>query len=262
MAPEQHAWESDLKPAPEESGSTLTPPGPPGPNRTGGTHLHPAGSAWEPVLAVSPRAEAVGSRSSVKSPLSPTLRQESGISLLTQVLIKPEPEEPEVTEAEGCVSSPTQEPPGSREDEDEPSVWRCGRCGEAFQRSGALQLHLQQPRKTYGCGWCCKSFAQSADLRRHLRTHTGERPHRCTFCAKSFSQRGNLRRHLRIHTGERPYSCPFCGRTFSDGDTMKKHKRTHSGEKPGRCSQGARTFPTGSGLQLHLRKDACCGANR
>ncbi|XP_003965088.2 zinc finger protein 397-like [Takifugu rubripes] len=269
VAPEQHSTESDLKPPPEESEPTLTPPRIPVTNSSGVTHGPSPGSAWEPVLKVSPQAGADGPRSSVRSPLSLTLRQESGISVLTQVLIKPEPEEPEVTEPEGCMDSPTQEPPRTRsvvvrarsQDSQEGGGGGgvCWRCGEAFPRAGALQLHLQ--RKTYACDWCCKSFAQSADLRRHLRTHTGERPHRCTFCTKSFSQRGNLRRHLRIHTGERPYSCPLCGRTFSDGDTMKKHKRTHSGEKPAHCSQCSRTFPTGSSLQLHLRKDGCCGAN-
>lgn len=269
VAPEQQSFGSDLKPPCKDSDSTPTSPRLPG---SGVTGSQCPGSAWEPVLKVDPQTEAVGPRSSVRSPLSPALREETGISGLTQVLIKAEPEEPEVTEPEGCTDSPPKDPLGNRpavvqarscerKDDITASMYRCPRCGEAFQRAGALQLHLEQQRKTYACEWCCKSFAQSADLRRHLRTHTGERPHRCTYCTKSFSQRGNLRRHLRIHTGERPYSCSFCGRTFSDGDTMKKHKRTHAGEKPVRCAQCARTFPTGSSLQLHLRKDVCCGAD-
>lgn len=225
------APESDLKPPPEESEPTLTPPRLPVTNGTGVTRDPAPGSAWEPVLKVSPQAGADGSRSCAGSPLS----RESGISVLTQVLIKAEPEEPEVTEPEGCMDSgATEEPPRTGWEAVGGGVSHCWRCGEAFQRAEALRLHLEQQRKSYGCEWCCKSFGQSADLRRHLRTHTGERPHRCTFCSKSFSQRGNLRRHLRIHTGERPYSCPLCTRTFSDGDTMKKHKRTHAGERPAR----------------------------
>lgn len=240
VAPEQHSFESDLKPPPEESEPTLTPP------RLPVTHGPSPGSAGDGELVPKVGPQAPGS--SVRSPSSLTLRQESGI--LTQVLIKPEPEEPEVTEPEGCVDSPTPEPPRTG------SVVVSAR---AFPRAGALQLHLQQQRRAHACPWCCRSFGQSADLRRHLRTHTGERPHRCPVCTRSFSQRGNLRRHLRIHTGERPYSCPVCGRTFSDGDTMKKHKRTHAGEGPAHCSRCTRTFPSGSSLQLHLRKDGCCG---
>lgn len=233
---------SSLVAPPEESDSSLTPPRPPVSNRTGATRGPSPGWAREPVPKAEPQTEAAASRCSVRSPLGPALRQEPRDSVLTQVLIKPEPEEPQVTHPEGFTDSSSQDPLGSRpvvvaarsgdrEDDVSESVWRCPRCGEAFQRAGALQLHLQQQRKSYACDRCCKSFAQAADLRRHLRTHTGERPHRCTFCSKSFSQRGNLRRHLRIHTGERPYSCPSCSRTFSDGDTLKKHQRTHAGQK-------------------------------
>lgn len=242
---------SSLVAPPEESESSRTPPTPSGTNRTGATRGPSAGSVQEPVLKEEDQTEAIASRSSARSPPGPALEPETRVSVLTQVPIKPEPDEPQVTEPEGCTDSPTQDAlrtcsvvvrarSGDSSDDITEKAWPCPRCGEAFQRAAALQLHLQ--RKTYACGWCCKSFAQSADLRRHLRTHTGERPHRCSFCSKSFSQRGNLRRHLRIHTGERPYSCPSCSRSFSDGDTLKKHKRTHASER-------TRTLVSGSSLQ-------------
>lgn len=254
---------------------------------------------WEPVLKPEPQQEVVNRSSPVPShsSLNPPCIPAPVIHVdepQVPAVIKTEPEDFKVTEAEGradAVTAPAHAEESSfRSTEAERTVvvrtqvssqeqltvpaddvtaagfppelvHRCPRCGEAFSQASSLRLHLEQKRKTYACEWCCKSFAQSADLRRHLRTHTGERPHRCTFCSKSFSQRGNLRRHLRIHTGERPYSCPYCCRTFSDGDTMKKHKRTHSGEKPYRCIQCSKTFTTSSGLQIHLKKDMCFVAN-
>ncbi|GLD68349.1 zinc finger protein 500-like protein [Lates japonicus] len=334
-APEQQSRDPELRPRSDEPDSILKQPRPPPANSAKQTHeplvsvqllsvrnetppgpvLLPGdetpAEAWEPVLKPDPQQEVMSRASPVPAHSSlnpasapghkihvevPTLKEEPQVP----ALIKTEPEEYKVTDAEGRTDSGTgtartaQDESGFRSTDAERTVvvvradrnrkssqekltvtaddgavagfapelvHRCPRCGEAFGQASSLRLHLEQKRKTYACDWCCKSFAQSADLRRHLRTHTGERPHRCTFCSKSFSQRGNLRRHLRIHTGERPYSCPYCCRTFSDGDTMKKHKRTHSGEKPYRCVRCSKTFTTASGLQIHLKKDMCFVTN-
>lgn len=277
---DQLSFDPDPRPPSEEPDSTLTPT----------RHTHgPLGSVQvlsvqteaspDPGLLPDPQTESVSSRSTLRPLSGPAPKEEPQVSVLAPFLIKAEPEEPKLTRPKVQTDSPSQEQlrtrtvvvrAGSHSNKtscqvqvsaDDVSGRRCLRCGETFRCSKALQLHLEQQKKTYACEWCCKSFAQSADLRRHLRTHTGERPHRCTFCSKSFSQRGNLRRHLRIHTGERPYSCPFCSRTFSDGDTMKKHKRTHFGEKPHSCARCTKTFSSFAGLQLHRRKNACYDAS-
>ncbi|XP_034414990.1 zinc finger protein 2 homolog [Cyclopterus lumpus] len=135
--------------------------------------------------------------------------------------------------------------------EDEAAADLCGVCGERFESSDGLRLHLQAYVRTNDCEACGKHFDGRKQLEAHARTHTGEKPYVCGVCGKAFAQNGNLAGHMRAHTGERPYACSVCGQSFGFKEYMTAHMRIHTGEKPFLCSVCGKGFRQRGTLKTH-----------
>ncbi|XP_035480683.1 zinc finger protein 91 [Scophthalmus maximus] len=110
--------------------------------------------------------------------------------------------------------------------------YRCGLCGDRFQKLTALKEHHlthqtqeeidqlnQESQKTsntkmppkgrrrrgsnpngklHPCKHCHRVFNHSSSLSRHMRYHKGTM-HTCTFCGRHFPQRCDLRRHVAMY---------------------------------------------------------------
>ena len=113
-----------------------------------------------------------------------------------------------------------------------PTPYRCGLCGDRFQRLTSLKEHHrthqtqeeidklnQESKKTirrrmppkgrrrrtsnpngklHPCKQCQRVFNHSSSLSRHMRYHKGTM-HTCAFCGRHFPQRCDLRRHLAMY---------------------------------------------------------------
>ncbi|XP_010788741.1 zinc finger protein 91 [Notothenia coriiceps] len=113
-----------------------------------------------------------------------------------------------------------------------PTPYRCGLCGDRFQRLTSLKEHHrthqtqeeidklnQESEKTirrrmppkgrrrrtsnpngklHPCKQCQRVFNHSSSLSRHMRYHKGTM-HTCVFCGRHFPQRCDLRRHLAMY---------------------------------------------------------------
>ncbi|XP_068614562.1 zinc finger protein 572 [Brachionichthys hirsutus] len=109
--------------------------------------------------------------------------------------------------------------------------YRCGLCGDRFQKLAALKEHhlthqtqeeidqlnqesqitfkqriqLKAKRrrsnpngKLHPCKHCHRVFNHSSSLSRHMRYHKGTM-HTCLFCGRHFPQRCDVRRHIAMH---------------------------------------------------------------
>ncbi|XP_019131619.2 zinc finger protein 208 [Larimichthys crocea] len=110
--------------------------------------------------------------------------------------------------------------------------YRCGLCGDRFQKLAALMKHhlthqtqeeidklneeserifkrRMQPKgrrrrggnpngKLHPCKHCHRVFNHSSSLSRHMRYHKGTM-HTCVFCGRHFPQRCDLRRHIAMY---------------------------------------------------------------
>ncbi|XP_074510135.1 uncharacterized protein LOC141779278 [Sebastes fasciatus] len=113
-----------------------------------------------------------------------------------------------------------------------PTPYRCGLCGDRFQRLAALKEHHlthqtqeeidqqnQESQRTFKrrmppkgrrrrtsnpngklhpCKHCHRVFNHSSSLSRHMRYHKGTM-HTCVFCGRHFPQRCDLRRHIAMY---------------------------------------------------------------
>ncbi|EBK9623661.1 C2H2-type zinc finger protein, partial [Salmonella enterica] len=80
--------------------------------------------------------------------------------------------------------------------------------------------------RPYVCQTCGQAFQTSGNLTVHMRIHTGQRPYVCQTCGQAFCLRTDLNRHMRTHTGERPYVCQTCDRAFHQRGHLSRHMRT------------------------------------
>lgn len=74
----------------------------------------------------------------------------------------------------------------------EPAIYVCQYCPQAFAKSDYLKTHIQ---KCHICKFCTQAFSVTEELFKHLReTHT---EHKCVICHKVLSSQTNLRHHIR-----------------------------------------------------------------
>lgn len=304
VAPEQQPCGPELRPRSEEPDSTLNQPRQPPANKGRATHEQVVSVQFlsvpserspgpvllpgdqtpaeprEPALKPDPQTEVfrkeppAPSRSSL-SPASasgpkvhvevPALREEPRAA--GPALIKAEPEEFKVTEAEGHTDSLTatahthviQEAFRNRTDADRTVLVRAERHdAHANQKSSQEKVTADDvtaagyiPELVHRCPRCGEAFSQASSLRLHLEQK--RKTYACEWCCKSFAQSADLRRHLRTHTGERPHRCTFCSKSFSQRGNLRRHLRIHTGERPYSCPYCCRTFSDGDTMKKHKR---------
>lgn len=74
----------------------------------------------------------------------------------------------------------------------EPAIYVCQYCPQAFTKSDYLKTHIQ---KCHVCKFCTQAFSITEELFKHLREiHT---EHKCVICHKVLSSQTNLRHHIR-----------------------------------------------------------------
>ncbi|XP_065356904.1 zinc finger protein 639 [Calliphora vicina] len=85
-------------------------------------------------------------------------------------------------------------------DSEEPAVYICQYCPQAFAKSDYLKTHIQ---KSHVCKFCTQTFSITEDLFKHIReVHT---EHKCAICHKLLSSHTNLRHHIRrVHRIQLP----------------------------------------------------------
>ncbi|KAM9346602.1 uncharacterized protein ABDE67_013223 [Symphorus nematophorus] len=241
---------------------------------------------WEPVLKPDPQTSPLPSRSAQTPPAAvgpkvhvevPAVREElrapapapPPAPALAPPLIKTEPEEYTVTEAEGVTDARTasslahaaQDQFRNRSDADRTAaaVARAERHEARGNRKSSQEKVTADdvaaaayvPELVHRCPRCGEAFGQASSLRLHLEQK--RKTYACEWCCKSFAQSADLRRHLRTHTGERPHRCTFCSKSFSQRGNLRRHLRIHTGERPYSCPYCCRTFSDGDTMKKHKR---------
>eukprot|EP00111_Clytia_hemisphaerica_P018010 TCONS_00053309-protein len=139
------------------------------------------------------------------------------------------------------VPSPAQQPPQNaikvstprgggtpfNQQNGDPSVLICSKCGENFSSPSLYDIHMQSHKELFECEKCHKTFSVRSQYDFHMQSHENSKSHKCPYCHRSFSMKGNLRRHIRIHTNEAPYECPICFQRFRRSDGLKGHIKRH-----------------------------------
>nr|XP_020498726.1 zinc finger protein 287-like [Labrus bergylta] len=128
----------------------------------------------------------------------------------------------------------------------------CVVCGQSFESTESLNVHLKSHKGTKCCHVCGKRCNDRTTLTDHMASHAGVKLHRCHVCGKECSRKGDLKIHMRFHTGEKPYFCSFCGKSFTHSGHLRKHMRSHTGERPHQCDICGRGFLQRVHLKDHL----------
>ncbi|XP_034537372.1 zinc finger and BTB domain-containing protein 24-like [Notolabrus celidotus] len=132
----------------------------------------------------------------------------------------------------------------------------CALCGETFESTESLNVHLKSHKGLKCCHVCGKSCNSVTALTEHMASHAGSKLHRCHVCGKKCSRKGDLKIHMRIHTGEKPFYCSLCCKSFTHSGHLRKHMRSHTGERPHQCEVCGRGFLQSVHLKSHLETHA------
>lgn len=132
----------------------------------------------------------------------------------------------------------------------------CAVCGETFESTESLNVHLESHKGSNCCHMCGKHLSSTNAMTEHMASHAGVKLHRCHVCGKECGRKGDLKIHMRIHTGEKPYRCSLCRKSFTHSGHLRKHMRTHTGERPHHCDICGRGFLQSTHLKYHLRTHA------
>lgn len=109
----------------------------------------------------------------------------------------------------------------------------------------------------YMCRYCGQQFESTSDMQLHIQEHvSGKAPHECSVCGKTYRTPSKLQRHVRVHSGERPYACSICGRRFTRSDHVKQHMKVHCQPKDANVCHlcNDMKFSRRQALHLHLQQ--------
>lgn len=161
----------------------------------------------------------------------------------------------EVTPLENCYSNGTsvdvkngdskifRDTSGEFDGEYSFTPYRCGLCGDRFEKLTALKEHHlthqtqeeidqlnQESQKT------CKRRIPPPKGRRGRRSNPNGKLHPCKHCHRVFNHSSSLSRHMRYHKGTM-HTCVFCGRHFPQRCDLRRHiamyHKSELDKKPG-----------------------------
>ncbi|KAL6109025.1 uncharacterized protein ACO6RY_12243 [Pungitius sinensis] len=152
-------------------------------------------------------------------------------------------------------------------------LFKCDKCGKAFQTEEQLGAHKTKARsRPYCCALCCHGFWTESQLQQHLIWHDEVRyrlpnevrlrlsaamtatplkadhsrmswilssdgqlqsSHKCQHCGKAFLSPTALQRHENQHCNNDSYHCSICPRTFSEIQDLIDHHQECVGEDRG-----------------------------
>lgn len=162
--------------------------------------------------------------------------------------------------------------------EETQNLFKCDKCGDAFQYKVSLQKHSLTHHELY-CSVCRTVLRDAETLARHKTAHT---PFQCTRCDLTFTVFKHLVRHFENvhqistpfkcnhcpkispklnalikhewqHLGRLPFQCGQCNLKFKSFSYLLSHEKVHKGDKPCLCSECGKNFAHRSNLYRHLR---------
>lgn len=163
---------------------------------------------------------------------------------------KPEVETPEATE---------DSPLGRPLEQSVKCLFKCDKCGKAFQTEEQLGTHKNRAKsRPYCCALCCQGFWAEAQLQQHLAWHDEVRcrlPNevRYRLSAAITSKPVNPNKSLPSSPLNRPtvkpdgqsqssHKCQHCGKAFLSPTALQKHETQHCNNDSYHCSICPRTF--------------------
>lgn len=120
--------------------------------------------------------------------------------------------------------------------------YRCGLCGDRFQKLTALKEHhlTHQTQEEIDQLNAESQRTLKRNMSPKTRRRRGSNPngklHPCKHCPRVFNHSSSLSRHMRYHKGTM-HTCVFCGRHFPQRCDMRRHlamyHKTEMEKKPG-----------------------------
>ncbi|KAM3873394.1 uncharacterized protein ACN63O_002422 [Diretmus argenteus] len=164
----------------------------------------------------------------------------------------------------GDSKAPVKDNSTAIEDESSFTPYRCGLCGDRFQKLAALKEHHlthqtqeeidrlnQESEKTL-------KRKPGPKGRRGRRGNPSAKLHPCKHCHRVFNHSSSLSRHMRYHKGTM-HTCVFCGRHFPQRCDVRRHiamyHKLELEKKPGLKHMALHTSPQKNGSALNSFKE-------
>lgn len=157
------------------------------------------------------------------------------------------------------------------------SVFKCGKCDEAFEKSTELQTHLRDFHtagyNTFECYLCKKRQKKFNRAMEHMKLHSEQiscevckvdltssqlKLHvcrkndsiKCDYCEMEFTATIDLLKHLKNAHEPKEYQCKICKESFPSNKLYDLHMEMHI--KPFMCHICSNTFATKPQLIHHF----------